>query len=507
MAKSSVNTILLVLAAVLLVPFASYAAGLGTLTVRSALGQPLDAEIEVVALRPGEDLQIRLASRDAYSAAGVDFSPALQGARFAIERRDGRTVIRVRTNEPVNDPFLSVLVEVQLPSGRLARQYTVLVDPAEFRRAAAPAPAVPSVAAAQAPAVAQSIAAPAPARAPTQAVAATPSPAPAPATPVVAVAPPPAPSAPPVALAPAATPTAPPVAVAPPPSAPVQPPAPPVAAAPEVVATPAVVAAPAPASQPVAAAPAPASQPVAAAPAPTPAQPTILTAAPVEAPAQSTIAAVTPPATQTVAPPPLVPAAPQAPAPASVTSAPTAPVVSTPSPAAVAAAAPSVQPAPVSAPRQAEQFAAPSVAVAAAPLAQPAAPAAAAAPTQQSADASDTYRIKRGDTLGAIARKWKPEGVTHGQMLMGLYQTNRPVFIRDNINLIRAGATLFIPGREDVSAISAADAARQVRTHMVAFGKYRDTAVSTGAGSERISQAQREVINRRVGVKRSTRAM
>lgn len=186
-------------------------------------------------------------------------------------------------------------------------------------------------------------------------------------------------------------------------------------------------------------------------------------------------------------------------------------MVSTPPAAAtetVAVVAPSVEPAPVSAPRQAQQVAAPSApAVAAAPFVQPTAPAAAAATTQQSADASDTYRIKRGDTLGAIARKWKPEGVTNEQMLVGLYQTNRPAFIRDNINLIRAGATLFIPGREDVLAISAADAARQVRTHMAAFGRYRETAVSAGVGSERITQAQREVISRRVGVKRSTRAM
>jgi pilus assembly protein FimV len=138
---------------------------------------------------------------------------------------------------------------------------------------------------------------------------------------------------------------------------------------------------------------------------------------------------------------------------------------------------------------------------------QPERPAASTAATQQSADVSDIYRIRRGDTLGAIARKWKPEGVTNEQMLVGLYQTNRPAFIRDNINLIRAGATLFIPGREDVLAISAADAARQVRTHMVAFGRYRDTAVGVGAGSDRITQAQREVISRRVGVKRSMRAM
>ena len=127
---------------------------------------------------------------------------------------------------------------------------------------------------------------------------------------------------------------------------------------------------------------------------------------------------------------------------------------------------------------------------------------------QQSTQVSDAYRIRRGDTLGEIARKWKPEGVSYEQMLMGLYQTNRPVFIRDNINLIRAGATLFIPSRDDVLAIGAEDAARQVQTHMAAFTKYRDSSVSAGAGSGRISRAQREVIdNRRVVVKRSTRAM
>jgi len=139
--------------------------------------------------------------------------------------------------------------------------------------------------------------------------------------------------------------------------------------------------------------------------------------------------------------------------------------------------------------------------------AQPA-PAVAAARAQQSVEASDTYRIRRGDTLGVIARKWKPEGVTYEQMLVGLYEVNRSAFIRENINLIRAGATLFIPGREDVLAISAVDATRQVRTHMVAFTKYRESVVNAGAESARISQGRREVIGRRAaGAKKSTRAM
>ena len=139
--------------------------------------------------------------------------------------------------------------------------------------------------------------------------------------------------------------------------------------------------------------------------------------------------------------------------------------------------------------------------------AAPVVPSVAPSVKAQSALASDTYQIKRGDTLGAIARKWKPEGVSYEQMLVGLFQTNRPVFIRDNINLIRAGATIFIPGREDVLAIGAADAAHQVRTHMAAFSRYRESALSAGSGSSGISQAQRDVVSRRVGVKKSSRAM
>ena len=213
MAKS-INAILMVLAAVLLVPAASYAAGLGTITVRSALGQPLDAEIEVVALRPGEDIQVRLASREAYQNAGIDLSPALQGARFAVERRDGRTVIRVRTSQPVNDPFFSVLVELQTPAGRLSRQYTVLVDPAEYRVASAPSPQ--QSAAAPPPAAASPAPAAAPARAQAQppkvADSKAPTPAPTAAAPVIVA--PPAPVA--ATSAPVQAPT--PVAAAPSPA-------------------------------------------------------------------------------------------------------------------------------------------------------------------------------------------------------------------------------------------------------------------------------------------------
>src|SRR5690606_13238308 len=106
------------------------------------------AEIEIVSLRPGEEdgLTARLASTEAFRQAGMEYSSALSGIRFNIERRNGRSIVRVTTTQPVNEPFVDFLVELQWNAGRLVREYTVLLDPPEYSRpqavAAAPARSV-----------------------------------------------------------------------------------------------------------------------------------------------------------------------------------------------------------------------------------------------------------------------------------------------------------------------------------------------------------------------------
>src|SRR2546429_3997510 len=71
---------------------AAHAAGLGKLTVLSPLGQPLNAEIDLVSLQPGEEegLSARLAATEAFRQAGIEFNPVLGSVRFSIERRAGR---------------------------------------------------------------------------------------------------------------------------------------------------------------------------------------------------------------------------------------------------------------------------------------------------------------------------------------------------------------------------------------------------------------------------------
>ena len=147
----------IVVAAVAGLAFASAvpAAGLGRLTVLSPLGQPLLAEIEIVSLQPGEEegLSARLASPEAFEQAGIDINPALNSLRVSIERRDKRPFLRVTTSQPVNEPFLDMLVELTWSAGRLVREYTFLLDPPEYRprqqaiAAAPPAPTPPAPAA------------------------------------------------------------------------------------------------------------------------------------------------------------------------------------------------------------------------------------------------------------------------------------------------------------------------------------------------------------------------
>lgn len=113
----------------------AHAAGLGKLTVLSSLGQPLRAEIELTAVSADEaaGLVARLASADAFKAANVEFNPALMGLRFAVEQRGGRQVISVTSSAAVNEPFVDMLLELSWNTGRLVREYTFLLDPAELR--------------------------------------------------------------------------------------------------------------------------------------------------------------------------------------------------------------------------------------------------------------------------------------------------------------------------------------------------------------------------------------
>jgi len=142
-------------------PTSAWALSLGRITVQSALGEPLRAEITLLESRPAElqGLRVSLAGPEAFRAAGLEYNPAFATARITVVNLpDGRDALRLSIDRPINDPFLDLLVVAEWPGGRIVRTYTVLIDPPTARAAtpqlpmvappATPAavPAVPSAA-------------------------------------------------------------------------------------------------------------------------------------------------------------------------------------------------------------------------------------------------------------------------------------------------------------------------------------------------------------------------
>jgi pilus assembly protein FimV len=165
----------------------AWALGLGRLNVQSALGEALRAEIDITSLSSEEDssLRVRIAPPESYRASGVDYNAVLTSTTVTVARRaDGRPYLRVNSDRAVQEPFVDVILELTWSSGRLVREYTLLLDPPQSRvapPAMAQAPAAPQISAAPqptAPAPSQGAVAAAP-TAP-QAAAPTPRPTPAP---------------------------------------------------------------------------------------------------------------------------------------------------------------------------------------------------------------------------------------------------------------------------------------------------------------------------------------
>ncbi|MDW8323144.1 MAG: FimV/HubP family polar landmark protein [Burkholderiales bacterium] len=154
--------------AALTLAWGAHAAGLGRLTVHSALGQPLKAEIELLAVQRDElaSLSVRLASAEAFRQARMERAEALSGLRFELDQRpNGQPIVRITSSAPINDPFLDLLIELSWNTGRLIREYTLLFDlPPDARPRAETPPVAPVVAERPAAQTGTAAAAPAPAK-------------------------------------------------------------------------------------------------------------------------------------------------------------------------------------------------------------------------------------------------------------------------------------------------------------------------------------------------------
>ena len=107
------------------------ALGLGDLTVNSSLNEPLEATIELLGLDglTSGQIQARLGSVDEFERANINRDFLIDDIQLEIiilSREQG--ILRLTSEEPVIEPFLSMVINVGWPTGRLMRDYTALID-------------------------------------------------------------------------------------------------------------------------------------------------------------------------------------------------------------------------------------------------------------------------------------------------------------------------------------------------------------------------------------------
>jgi hypothetical protein len=103
---------------------------LGDTLVRSHLGQPLSADIELTAIADDATaVQAGLASADVYRGAGTAMHPALSSLNITIVRREGRRFLHIVSPKAVESEFINIFFELTENGRRSVRQTTLWFTP------------------------------------------------------------------------------------------------------------------------------------------------------------------------------------------------------------------------------------------------------------------------------------------------------------------------------------------------------------------------------------------
>jgi pilus assembly protein FimV len=111
------------------------ALGLGELKLESFLNEPLKASVDLLNTDGlhQEEIKVRLATREDFDKLGLERAYFLTNITFeVVVDEKGNASIVLASDESVLEPYLDFIVEARWPSGRLLREYTVLIDPPVF---------------------------------------------------------------------------------------------------------------------------------------------------------------------------------------------------------------------------------------------------------------------------------------------------------------------------------------------------------------------------------------
>lgn len=128
-------------------PSTVLAAGLGKLNVMSGLGEPLKADIELLSVTAEElsTISAAIASTEAYANQGIEKPASHSDIKIQVTKNArGVPVLKLNSVQPITDAFLDMLIQVDWSSGRLLREYTLLLDPPGYNSESQPTTQLPS---------------------------------------------------------------------------------------------------------------------------------------------------------------------------------------------------------------------------------------------------------------------------------------------------------------------------------------------------------------------------
>ncbi len=128
-----------VVLSLLLLPVSVLAAGLGSLNVDSGIGEPLQASIELLEVSAKDLASITavIAPQEVYAKQGIDRPSSHANIKIDITKNaQGRPILKLNSRLPMDEPFLDMLIQLDWSTGRLLREYTVLLDPLGYEPAA-----------------------------------------------------------------------------------------------------------------------------------------------------------------------------------------------------------------------------------------------------------------------------------------------------------------------------------------------------------------------------------
>lgn len=125
-----------------------YGIGMGDLLVESHLDQAFRAQLPLKDI--GElnidEIRVKLGSAEDFEQAALDFSDFLSNLTFSIIKNAKQEVrIQIKSDHPVVDPYIAFVLEVSWSTGRLLKEFSVLIDPIESKPGPLPGPVPGSV--------------------------------------------------------------------------------------------------------------------------------------------------------------------------------------------------------------------------------------------------------------------------------------------------------------------------------------------------------------------------